>query len=87
MHRYSFLTWAPRGHEVTDQVAAQLVAAEGAARGLPPLAGTNIEMRPVDIHEDEAGFVHPGVRDRDFYVAEYEVDVEAIRRRITCPPT
>lgn len=83
MHRYSFLTWAPRGFKVTDQIAALLAEAEGAARGLPPLPDTDIEIRPVEVHEDEAGFVHPGVQGRDFYVAEYEVDLNAVRR---CTP-
>lgn len=81
MYRHSFLTWAPSGLEVTDHLAAQLAQAEGAARGLPPLLGTDVEIRPVEVHEDDAGLVHPDVQGRDFYVAEYEVDLEEVRRR------
>ncbi|MFF8100173.1 hypothetical protein ACF07S_10415 [Streptomyces sp. NPDC016640] len=87
MHRYAFLAWVPRGLEVTEQLAALLVQKEGESRGIPPAADPDIEVRPVEVHEDSAGFVHPDVDGRDFYVLEYDADLGAIGERALCPPT
>lgn len=87
MYRYSFLTWAPAGHILTDEQAVLLAQKEGRSKGIPPALEPCIEVRPVEVAEDVAGYVDPRVDGWDFYVLEYEVDLDRIRNAVPCPAT
>ncbi|WP_454367448.1 hypothetical protein [Streptomyces ambofaciens] len=69
---------------MTDALALQMVRESGVAPKYPPTDNPFIEIRPVEIHEDSLGFVHPGVEGRDYYVLEYDVDVHRMRKAAQC---
>jgi len=83
MYRHSFLTWAPAGHMLTDEQAGLLAQNEGRIKGIPPAREPCIEVRPVEVAEDVAGFVDPRIDGWDFYVVEYEVDLGRVRKVAT----
>ncbi|MFC8986020.1 hypothetical protein [Streptomyces sp. NPDC057115] len=87
MYRHSLFVWVPAGVQMTDALALQMVRESGSAPKYPPIDDPYIEIRPVEVHEDSAGFVHPGVDGRDYYLLEYDVDLERVRKAALCPPT
>ncbi|MGX1254202.1 hypothetical protein RKD48_006713 [Streptomyces ambofaciens] len=84
MFRHPLFVWVPTGVEMTDALALQMVRESGVAPKYPPTDNPFIEIRPVEIHEDSLGFVHPGVEGRDYYVLEYDVDVHRMRKAAQC---
>lgn len=80
MYRHPLFAWVPTGVEMTDALALKMVRESGVAPKFPPMNEPNVAIRPIETHEDCAGFVHPGVEGRDYYLLEYDVDVERMRK-------
>ncbi|MFF2100974.1 hypothetical protein [Streptomyces sp. NPDC058202] len=72
---------------MTEDLALLIVQGSAQGKKYPPMDDPCIEVRPVDVHQDSAGYVHPDVEGRDFYLLEYIVDLAAMTKRMPCPPT